>query len=84
MNRYRIPGFIAVPGTVEKAHGNSNGGNTTLIVLAEARKYSCSDMSPHSLVAKRSTDDGATWSDVQMVVDPAVVWGPSEVSQSSK
>ena len=63
---YRIPGFVS-----------ANNGST-LVVLAEARKYSCSDEGAHDLVAKRSTDHGRSWSPVQTVVDPAAVWGPQE------
>jgi sialidase-1 len=40
---------------------------TTLLVFAEARRYSCGDESPHDLVGKRSLDGGATWSANQMV-----------------
>ena len=62
---YRIPGFLSV-------------GNGTLLVVAEARRYSCSDETPHDLVAKRSTDGGKTWGSSIMVVEPGVVWGPQE------
>lgn len=65
VNSYRIPGFVATD-------------NGTLVVLAEARKYSCGDKTPHDLVAKRSTDGGITWGPIQMVVEPGAVWGPAE------
>jgi Neuraminidase (sialidase) len=68
-----------VPPLPQSSQSSRSGDTPTLLVLAEARKYSCSDESPHSLVAKRSTDGGTTWSGVNIVVDPAVVWGPSEV-----
>lgn len=61
---FRIPGFVAA--------------KNTLVVLAEARKYSCSDAGAHDLVAKRSTDQGKSWSALQTVVDPAAVWGAQE------
>lgn len=64
VNSYRIPGFIAT--------------NGTLIVLAEARLYSCGDKTPHDLVAKRSTDNGNTWGPMMTVVNPAKVWGSHE------
>lgn len=41
-------------------------------------RYSCADETPHDLVAKRSEDGGRSWGAMQMVVDPGVVWGPSE------
>lgn len=71
---YRIPGFVA-------ANGGSNGNgqiDTTLVVLAEARKYSCSDEGAHDLVAKRSTDMGKSWGRSQTVIDPAKLWGAQE------
>ena len=65
VHAYRIPGFVAT-------------ANGTAIVLAEARKYSCADQTPHDLVAKRSTDGGLNWGPMQMVVEPGVVWGRAE------
>mmetsp|Transcript_28324 Transcript_28324/g.84798 ORF Transcript_28324/g.84798 Transcript_28324/m.84798 type:complete len:507 (-) Transcript_28324:28-1548(-) len=74
---YRIPGFIAT-GALGPPGTSATGGNGSLLVFAEARKYSCSDKSPHDLVAKRSIDGGKTWGPMQMVVEPGVVWGPKE------
>lgn len=68
---YRIPGFLAVPNSTET-------GTDWLLVFAEARKYSCSDESPHDLVGKRSSDGGKTWSANQQIVEPGVVWGAVE------
>ena len=71
---YRIPGFVA-------ANSGSNGNgqiDATLVVLAEARKYSCSDEGAHDLVAKRSTDMGKSWGRSQTVIDPAKLWGAQE------
>ena len=68
---YRIPGFLAVP-------SNTSGGDDLLLAVAEARKYSCSDASPHDLAGKRSTDGGRSWSAQQLIVEPGVVWGPEE------
>eukprot|EP01043_Picozoa_sp_COSAG02_P033197 COSAG02_NODE_2256_length_9341_cov_36.469271_3_plen_270_part_00 len=69
---YRIPGFVSCPGNV------SRGEDATLVVLAEARKYSCSDEGAHDLVAKRSTDEGRSWGPSQTVIDPAKLWGKQE------
>jgi Neuraminidase (sialidase) len=74
---YRIPGFLAIP-AASKAGENNSAAADWLLVVAEARKYSCSDTSPHDLVAKRSSDGGATWSKNMMVVEPGVVWGAGE------
>eukprot|EP01045_Picozoa_sp_COSAG04_P013145 COSAG04_NODE_917_length_9428_cov_3.927109_4_plen_313_part_00 len=68
---YRIPGFLAVP-------SNTSGGDDLLLAVAEARKYSCSDASPHDLAGKRSTDGGRSWSAQQLIVEPGVVWGKQE------
>ena len=69
---YRIPGFVAMP--------SSRG--TTLLVVAEARKYTCSDIGAHDIVAKTSTDFGQSWSVNQIVVEPGTVWGPAEANAS--
>ena len=61
---FRIPGFLTT--------------NRSLHVFAEARQYSCSDTSMHSMVYKRSTDGGASFSELRTVVDPPKVWGPQE------
>ncbi len=69
---YRIPGFVAAGANA------SRGDNVTLVVLAEARKYSCSDEGAHDLVAKRSTSAGHSWGPSQTVIDPAKLWGAQE------
>ena len=61
---FRIPGFLVA--------------NSTLLVVAEARNYGGGDGGQHDLVAKRSLDWGQTWGPLQMVVEPAKLWGPSE------
>lgn len=54
---FRIPGIQSL--------------NGTLLVFAECRKYSCADNEgQHNVAYKRSTDRGATFSEVQMLLDP--------------
>jgi sialidase-1 len=53
---FRIPAVIATP-------------NGTLIAFAEGRHASAADSGHIDLVAKRSTDGGATWSALQVVGD---------------
>jgi sialidase-1 len=53
---FRIPAVIATP-------------NGTLIAFAEGRHDSAADSGHIDLVAKRSTDGGATWSELQVVGD---------------
>jgi hypothetical protein len=74
---YRIPGFLAVPSNQSAASSGSSGADW-LLVFAEARKYSCSDESPHDLVGKRSSSGGKSWSANRMIVEPGVVWGAAE------
>lgn len=75
---YRIPGFLAVPPAAVSTTTGDESQSATLLVFAEARKYSCNDASPHDLVAKRSTNGGASWSSNQLVVEPGAVWGKPE------
>ena len=58
---YRIPGVLSIPGT------------TILLAFAEGRKYGCGDFGgEHLVMAKRSTNGGASWEGNAMVVaDPA-------------
>ena len=65
------------PAAVSTTTGDESQ-SATLLVFAEARKYSCNDASPHDLVAKRSTNGGASWSSNQLVVEPGAVWGKPE------
>lgn len=53
---YRIPAIIKVP-------------NGDLLAYAEARKKGCNDFGDIDLVMKRSTDNGKTWSGLDIVVD---------------
>jgi sialidase-1 len=53
---YRIPAIIKVP-------------NGDLLAYAEARKKGCNDFGDIDLVMKRSTDNGKTWSALEIVVD---------------
>lgn len=55
-NCYRIPSLIT-----------TNDG--TVLAFCEARKNSCSDHGDIDLIAKRSEDNGATWSDAYLVYD---------------
>ncbi|MFN0164824.1 MAG: exo-alpha-sialidase [Bryobacteraceae bacterium] len=63
---YRIPAIATAP-------------DGTVLAFAEARKENRSDPGGGDidLVVKRSTDQGATWSAVQIVDDPGVKWGAS-------
>jgi len=42
--------------------------NGTFIAFAEARRHGCSDFSSTDLVYRRSTDNGRTWGDLQVLV----------------
>jgi len=63
---YRIPAIVTA-------------ADGSLIAFAEARKDNRSDPGGGDidLVAKRSTDQGVTWSAMQIVDDPGVKWGAS-------
>ncbi|MFT3843744.1 MAG: sialidase family protein [Lacibacter sp.] len=56
---FRIPAIITT-------------NNATVLAFAEARKNNCSDAGDIDLVVKRSTDNGKTWSKLQ------VVWSDGE------
>lgn len=62
---YRIPAIETAP-------------DGTLLAFAEARKHSLADPGGDGqdidLVCKRSTDDGATWSAMQVIEDPGQYW----------
>lgn len=51
-----------IPAIIRAADG-------ALVAFAEARRGSCSDTGFIDLVAKRSTDNGATWGEIIMVVE---------------
>ena len=55
---FRIPGFAAVRGH--------------LLVFAEARTagQGCADFGHHDLVMRRSTDDGASWEPLRVIMNP--------------
>lgn len=60
---FRIPGILAF--------------KEVLLVFAEGRKYGCDDFAgQHDVVAKRSTDRGKTFSPLQVLMDPAKMFGP--------
>ena len=63
---YRIPAIVTAP-------------DGSLVAFAEARKENRSDPGGGDidLVAKRSVDQGATWSRMQIVDDPGEKWGAS-------
>lgn len=63
---YRIPAIVTA-------------ADGSLVVFAEARKENRSDPGGGDidLVAKRSTDQGATWSPLVLIDDPGVGWGAS-------
>ena len=55
VHTYRIPAFLVTP-------------EGSLLVFCEARKESIRDASPTDMVLKRSTDNGRTWSPVQVLI----------------
>lgn len=57
---YRIPAIIKAP-------------NNDLLAFAEGRVNGCSDFGNVDIVLKRSTDNGVTWSALQVVVDNGVL-----------
>jgi sialidase-1 len=63
---YRIPAIVTAP-------------DGSLVAFAEARKENRSDPGGGDidLVAKRSVDQGVTWSRMQIVDDPGEKWGAS-------
>ena len=56
--------------TPNASASSTSSASDLLMVFAEARKYSCSDTSPHDLVGKRSSDGGETWSANAIIVEP--------------
>ena len=62
---FRIPGFLAT-------------NNISLHVFAEGRMYTPMDDGYHTLVYKRSTDAGLSFSDLAILVDPRKLWGANE------
>ena len=64
ISSFRIPGFVTT--------------NGTLHVFAEGREHSCGDRSPHSLVYRRSTNQGKSFERLRRIVDPPKIWGPEE------
>jgi sialidase-1 len=65
-NTYRIPAIVTA-------------ADGSLVAFAEARKENQSDPGGGDidLVAKRSSDNGATWSTMQVVDNPGEKWGAS-------
>ena len=62
---YRIPGIQSL--------------NGTLLVFAECRKYDCGDFGgQHNIAFKRSTDGGASFSEVQTLLDPMVMFSAEQ------
>lgn len=55
---YRIPAIIKAP-------------NGDLLAFAEARKGNCSDFGDIDVVMKRSSDQGSSWTNLQIVADNA-------------
>jgi len=53
---YRIPAIVKAP-------------NGDLLAFAEARRNNCGDFGDVEIVMKRSTDNGASWGNLQVVVD---------------
>ncbi|MEV0081330.1 sialidase family protein [Saccharopolyspora sp. NPDC050642] len=42
---------------------------STLLAFAEGRRKDCADTGDIDVVLKRSTDDGKTWGDIELVAD---------------
>lgn len=62
---FRIPGIVSL--------------NNTLHVFAECRKYDCTDNGgQHNVAYKRSTDAGASFSALQILLDPLEMFPASE------
>ena len=60
---FRIPGIHSL--------------NRTLLVFSECRKYGCADFEgQHNVVYKRSTDGGASFSEMQTLLDPMQMFPP--------
>ena len=69
---FRIPGIV-------------NFNKSTLIAVAEGRKYGCGDYDgQHNIVSKRSTDSGKTWSDLILIADPSTLFGCESNGTSPK
>ena len=69
---FRIPAVVAA-------------ANGTLLAFAEGRRGSANDAGDVDLVLKRSSDDGATWSPLQVLADDGAnfVGNPSPVVDAS-
>ena len=64
---YRIPSILQI--------------ESVLISFAEARKGSCSDNAAYAIAVRRSTDGGATWSNVSFIGSPSYMVGnPASVA----
>lgn len=65
---FRIPAVIVAP-------------DHTLLAFAEGRKYGCSDTGDIDLVLKRSSDNGQSWGDLELVWDagPNTAGNPAPV-----
>ena len=63
---FRIPGLLSFQST----------NATVLLAYAEGRLEGCGDFDgTHTVVLKRSTDRGRTWSKIQTIMDPASILG---------
>ena len=58
IDSYRIPSLVT-------------GKGGTLLLFCEARKLSSTDKTPTDIALKRSTDNGKTWSGIQIIADGA-------------
>jgi sialidase-1 len=68
---FRIPGMLAF--------------RDTLMVFAEGRKYGCGDFAgQHDVVYKRSTDRGKSFSKLQVLMDPAKMFGESQCPAANR
>jgi hypothetical protein len=68
---FRIPGMLAF--------------RDTLMVFAEGRKYGCGDFAgQHDVVYRRSTDRGASFSELQVLMDPAKMFGEAQCPAANR
>ena len=67
---FRIPGFAAVRGH--------------LLVFAEARTagQGCADFGHHDLVMRRSTNDGASWEPLRVILNPDTAFSDCNATEA--